>query len=67
MLSNICNVITNRAKVEGMYNYSFLIWMHVVSHGSTMLRPESNEYLVFKQCSTMLMYAFPHLNLHHLK
>lgn len=50
--------MTNRSKVEGMYNYSFLIWMQVVSHGNTMLRPKSNEYFVFKQCSKIVMYAF---------
>lgn len=32
--------------------------MQVVSHGNTMLRPKSNEYLVFKQCSKIVMYAF---------
>lgn len=50
--------MTNRAKVEGMYNYSFLKWMQVVLHGNTMLRPKSKEYLVFKQCSKIAMYAF---------
>lgn len=48
--------MTNRAKAKGMYNT--MIWMQVVSHGNTMLWPKSNEYLVFKQCSKIVMYTF---------